>query len=46
MRTTVMLAARSPFAVPAIAADEHHGILQAEGLKWSAPGAQVVVIKG
>ena len=51
MRTTILLAALSLFAVPAIAADDHHGTVQADGLKWSqpaayAPGAQLAVVKG
>ena len=38
MRTTILLAALSLFAVPAIAADDHHGTVQADGLKWSPAG--------
>ena len=54
MRTTVLLAALSLVAIPAIpaiAADDHHSTVQADGLKWSqpaayAPGAQLAVVKG
>ena len=51
MRTTGLLVALSLFAVPAVAADDHHATVQAVGLKWSqpaayAPGAQLAVVKG
>jgi quercetin dioxygenase-like cupin family protein len=50
MRATVLLAVLATLAIPAIAAD-HHGTVQADGLKWSAPaayapGAQLAVVKG
>jgi quercetin dioxygenase-like cupin family protein len=50
MRTTILLAFLSALAVPAVAMD-HHGTVQADGLKWAAPaayapGAQLAVVKG
>jgi len=54
MRKPVLIAsllALASLPIHAIAADDHHATVQADGLKWSAPaaygpGAQIAVVKG
>ena len=54
MRKPLLLAsclALASIPIFAIAADDHHATVQADGLKWSAPaaygkGAQIAVVKG
>ena len=52
MRSTVLLVALSTLAMPICAlAQDHHAVVQADALRWSAPaayapGAQLAVVKG